>query len=58
MQRQAFAGLLWNKQFYHYKVGKWLNGDPNFPVERNFEHHVRNVRMETHELQGHYFYAR
>ena len=24
--------LLWNKQFYHYKVGKWLNG--TFPVER------------------------
>ena len=46
VQRQAFAGLLWNKQFYHYKVGKWLNGDPNFPVERNFEHHVRNVEWK------------
>ena len=26
VQRQAFAGLLWNKQFYHYNVGKWLKG--------------------------------
>ncbi|NGX37353.1 MAG: hypothetical protein K1000chlam2_00507 [Chlamydiae bacterium] len=24
VQRQAFAGLLWNKQFYHYNVRKWL----------------------------------
>ncbi len=24
IQRQAFAGLLWNKQFYHFDVEKWL----------------------------------
>lgn len=42
VQRQAFAGLLWNKQFYHYNVSKWLKGDPNFPVQRNFSGHVRN----------------
>ncbi len=28
VQRQAFAGLLWNKQFYHYDVKRWLKGDP------------------------------
>ncbi|SFH89117.1 MGH1-like glycoside hydrolase domain-containing protein [Halpernia frigidisoli] len=28
VQRQAFAGLLWSKQFYHYNVEKWLKGDP------------------------------
>lgn len=27
VQRQAFAGMLWNKQFYHYIVQDWLNGD-------------------------------
>lgn len=27
IQRQAFAGLLWNKQFYHYVVEEWLQGD-------------------------------
>jgi Glycosyl hydrolase family 63 C-terminal domain len=27
VQRQAFAGMLWNKQFYHYVVHDWLNGD-------------------------------
>jgi hypothetical protein len=31
VMRQAFAGLLWSKQFYHYVVREWLNGDPTFP---------------------------
>ncbi len=32
VQRQAFAGLLWSKQFYHYHVPRWLNGDPLQPT--------------------------
>jgi hypothetical protein len=31
VQRQAFAGLLWSKQFYHYDVSRWLKGDPAGP---------------------------
>ncbi len=31
VQRQAFAGLLWSKQFYYYDVDMWLNGDPSGP---------------------------
>jgi hypothetical protein len=31
IQRQALAGMLWSKQFYHYIVEEWLNGDPAFP---------------------------
>jgi Glycosyl hydrolase family 63 C-terminal domain len=31
VMRQAFAGLLWSKQFYHYVVEQWLRGDPAFP---------------------------
>src|SRR4029078_3509939 len=31
VQRQAFAGLLWNKQFFHYEVNRWLKGDPGMP---------------------------
>jgi hypothetical protein len=31
VQRQAFAGLLWSKQFYHYVVDQWLKGDPAMP---------------------------
>ncbi|HSA63021.1 MAG TPA: glucosidase [Nitrospiraceae bacterium] len=37
VQRQAFAGLLWSKQFYHYEVSRWLKGDPagqEPPLER------------------------
>ncbi len=37
VQRQAFAGLLWSKQFYHYGVQLWLDGDsgtPPPPTER------------------------
>ena len=29
IMRQAYAGLLWTKQFYHYSVRTWLDGDPN-----------------------------
>ena len=29
IQRQAFAGLLWNKQYFHYDVKTWLGGDTN-----------------------------
>ncbi|HZY43258.1 MAG TPA: glucosidase, partial [Anaerolineae bacterium] len=31
VQRQAFAGLMWSKQFYHYNVERWLYGDPIGP---------------------------
>jgi hypothetical protein len=31
VMRQSFAGLLWSKQFYHYVVEDWLNGDPLQP---------------------------
>jgi len=32
VQRQAFAGMLWSKQFYHYDLEEWLNGDPAQPA--------------------------
>src|SRR5262249_44424503 len=31
VMRQAFGGLLWSKQFYHYVVGDWLAGDSSQP---------------------------
>jgi hypothetical protein len=31
VQRQALSGMLWNKQFYSYKVQQWLDGDPACP---------------------------
>ncbi|SFF26149.1 MGH1-like glycoside hydrolase domain-containing protein [Thermoflexibacter ruber] len=29
--RQAYAGMLWNKQYYYYNVNQWLKGDPAMP---------------------------
>jgi hypothetical protein len=29
LARQAYAGLLWSKQFYHYVINDWLDGDPD-----------------------------
>ncbi|MEH2158952.1 MGH1-like glycoside hydrolase domain-containing protein [Nostoc sp.] len=31
VQRQAFAGMLWSKQYYHYVIEDWLKGDRNTP---------------------------
>ncbi len=31
VQRQALAGMLWSKQFYHYIIEQWLDGDPSQP---------------------------
>ncbi|MBD0351234.1 MAG: glucosidase [Flavisolibacter sp.] len=32
VQRQAFAGMLWSKQFFYYDVDQWLKGDPAKPA--------------------------
>jgi hypothetical protein len=32
VQRQAFAGMIWSKQFYYYDVPEWLKGDPAQPA--------------------------
>ncbi|NEP17094.1 MAG: glucosidase [Leptolyngbya sp. SIO4C1] len=32
VQRQAFAGLLWTKQYYRFEVSRWLSGDPTMPA--------------------------
>lgn len=42
VQRQAFAGLLWNKQYYNYEVETWLNGDSGQPVPPETRKHGRN----------------
>jgi Glycosyl hydrolase family 63 C-terminal domain len=31
IMRQSFAGMLWSKQFYHYELKRWLEGDPGNP---------------------------
>ncbi len=31
VMRQSIGGLLWSKQFYHYVIEKWIDGDPATP---------------------------
>ena len=44
--RQAFAGLLWSKQYYHYDVYRWLMGDPAQPTPPEERWHGRNSRWK------------
>ena len=43
VQRQAFAGMIWSKQFYHYDVPQWLAGDPAGPPPPAERRHGRNA---------------
>ena len=42
VMRQAFAGMLWSKQFYHYVIEQWLDGDPATPKPPQERVHGRN----------------
>jgi hypothetical protein len=46
VMRQAFAGLLWSKQYYYYVVRDWLNGDPAFPAPPEIRKEGRNHAWE------------
>lgn len=47
IQRQAFAGLLWSKQCYHYNVNTWLQGDPAGPTPPPKRKQGRNKDWKT-----------
>jgi hypothetical protein len=42
VMRQGFAGMLWSKQFYHYVIRDWLQGDPGNPPPPLERLHGRN----------------
>ncbi len=42
VQRQAFGGMIWSKQFFHYDVWEWLQGDPAQPPPPQDRKHGRN----------------
>ncbi len=46
VQRQAFAGMLWCKQFYHLDVPLWLKGDPTEPAPPEARKHGRNSEWD------------
>ena len=47
VMRQAFAGMLWSKQFYHYVVKRWLEGDPKTPAPPQERLNGRNHQWEN-----------
>ncbi len=49
--RQAYAGLIWTKQFYYYVVERWLDGDPALPPPPK-------ERLEGRNHQWTHFFAR
>jgi hypothetical protein len=44
--RQGYAGLLWSKQFYHFDVRAWLEGDPAQPAPPPARRRGRNSDWE------------
>jgi len=46
--RQAFAGLLWSKQFYAFDVERWLSGDPGSPAPSESRAKIRNSDWHHH----------
>jgi hypothetical protein len=49
VMRQAFAGMLWSKQFYYYDVTRWLDGDPAQPSPPPQRRAGRNSRWRNFE---------
>jgi hypothetical protein len=47
VQRQAFAGMIWNKQFYHLDNYRWLKGDAAQPPPPPGHRHGRNSDWKT-----------
>lgn len=47
IQRQAFAGMLWNKQYFNIDIPLWLNGDIGQPVPPESRKHGRNHEWQT-----------
>jgi hypothetical protein len=53
VQRQAFAGMLWSKQYYSYSVDQWLNGDTDTPPPPSGRKTGRNhkwIHLETEDV--------
>lgn len=51
IQRQAFAGMLWSKQYFNIDIPRWLNGDPGQPAppaarKNGRNHHWHSLNNE------------
>ena len=53
VQRQAFSGMLWSKQFYYYDVRHWIEGDPSQPApphDRLFTRNSKWMHLNTRDI--------
>jgi hypothetical protein len=52
IQRQAFAGMLWSKQYYAYSIENWLLGDPAIPppTERKHGRNAQWIHFDAAEI--------
>lgn len=49
--RQALAGMIWTKQFFHYAVARWLDGDAHAPpAGRRFGRNRHWRHLEAHDI--------
>ena len=51
--RQALAGMIWSKEFYHYDVERWLEGDPGQPTPPSRRWDGRNsgwLHLNNHNI--------
>lgn len=46
IMRQAWAGMIWSRQFYHYSVSDWLTGDPGQPAPDPARENGRNANWK------------
>jgi hypothetical protein len=47
IQRQAFAGMLWSKQYFNIDIPRWLNGDPGQPPPPEVRKKGRNHQWQS-----------
>ncbi|MGE5108860.1 MAG: MGH1-like glycoside hydrolase domain-containing protein [Sphingobacteriales bacterium] len=47
IQRQAFAGMLWSKQYFNIDIPRWLNGDPGQPAPPEARKYGRNHQWHS-----------
>jgi hypothetical protein len=47
IQRQAFAGMLWSKQYFNIDIPRWLNGDPGQPAPPEQRKYGRNHQWRS-----------
>ena len=46
VQRQALAGMIWSKQFFHIDIPRWIAGDPAMPAPPAERRYGRNREWE------------